>query len=107
MTRQCAPAVQKANRALGCIKRSVVSRLTEEILLICSTLVRPHLQYCIQLWGPQYRKRHGPVGASPEEAMKMTKGLEHLCYEDRLRELGLFSLEKRRIQGKLIAPSST
>ena len=78
MSQQHDLTAQKANCILGCIKRSVASRVREVVLPLCSALMRPHLEHCIQIWSPQYRRDMDLLVHVQWRATKMMQGMEHV-----------------------------
>ena len=101
-SKQCAQAVATANRALGTIKRCFECRTVEIVKDLYLSRVRPHVEFAIQAWSPQYKKDAKLVEGVQRRATKLVRELKDEEYEERLKKFNLTTLVDRRLRGDMI-----
>ena len=100
--KQCTKAAAKGNQILGLISRTFVTRSKEVMMTLYKSLVRPHLEYCVQAWRPHLKKDIEKIEKVQRRATRMMMGREVLDYESRLKRVGLTTLETRRLRADML-----
>ena len=101
-TIQCLNAAKKANQIIGQMSRSFTYRDKHVWINLYKSYVRPHLEYCIQAWCPWTQKDKEILENVQKRVIRMTSGLSSSTYEEKLKEVGLTTLEERRERGDMI-----
>ena len=105
-TEQIEACVSKANQMICWIARNVISREKTLMLRVYKSIIRPHLEYCVQLWNPA--TEHGnwalilKIEGVQRRYTRLIEGIGLLPYSERLVTLGLTTLAERRLRGDLI-----
>jgi len=99
---QCVNAARKARSVIAMIKRYFRRLDNDDFLLIYKIYIRPHVEYCIQAWSPHLKKDIQCLEKVQRSATRLVPSLRKFTYEERLRRLGLTTLERRRQRGDLI-----
>ena len=101
-SKQCQEAAARANSVLGQITRAFHYRDKKTFLSLYIQYVRPHLEFAVPAWSPWSTADVQTLEKVQQRAIKMISGLQGKTYEQRLSELGIVSLEARRLQFDLI-----
>jgi len=99
---QCRVAASKAMSVIGMVGRHFKRLSKKDFLLLYKSYIRPKVEYCIQAWSPYRIKDIKCLENVQRRATKMVEGIGKLGYDERLRKLGLTTLETRRKRGDMI-----
>ena len=101
-SQQCSAAAGRANSVLGQLSRAVKYRDRRTFIQLYKVYVRPHLEYCVQAWSPYHQGDKDKLEKVQRRAVNMVAGLRGRTYEQKLVEVGLTTLEDRRLRGDMI-----
>ena len=99
---QCSKAAKKGNQILGMIKRTITCKNKKVMLNLYKSLVRPHLEYCIQAWRPHLEKDIGILERVQRRATRMIDECIGKTYQERLNMTNLTTLEERRTRADML-----
>jgi len=99
---QCTKSAAKARRIIGMVRRNFKRLDKNDFLVIYRTYIRPHLEYCIQAWSPHLMKDIQCLERVQKSATNLIPALKKYSYTDRLKKLGLTTLQTRRVRGDMI-----
>ena len=98
--------LSKANKMIAWISRNIICKSKDVMVLIYRSLIRPHLEYCVQAWSPNPRFGNWGLILSIEKVQRkftrLINDIGTLPYGARLQSLNLTTLAERRIRGDLI-----
>ena len=100
--KQTEKSCKTANRVLGFIARNFNYKSTELMLPLYKSLVRPYLEYAVQFWSPHLRRHIDKMERVQRKATKIIPDIRNQSYQQRLKDLKLISLVKRRLRRLLI-----
>ncbi len=98
----CREAANTARRLLFKVRRSFCELSKTAFTPLYCALVQPHLEYAMEANAPTLRADINQLERVQCIATRQVRGLRHVPYEERLRQLNLFSLERRRLRADLI-----
>ena len=94
--------LKKANRVIGIIKHTFSYMDEEMFLALYKTMVRPHMEYCEEVWNPHLKRDIALLEKIQRRATKLVPTIKDLPYESRLKKLKLYPLSERRERGDMI-----
>jgi len=99
---QCLKSAATARKVIAMVRRTLRNLDIADFRLIYKTYIRPHMEFCIQAWSPNFVKDIDVLERVQKAATNLVPMLRKYNYATRLRIIGITSLEERRLRGDMI-----